>query len=67
MLALAYQLRRNSKFPYFPGVVGGETKIKAKLSPAKAGAWAELGKIMKLIMHNFDCSQAFDTAMLHIY
>ena len=53
MLALAYQLRQNSKFPYFPGVggwvmgggwVGGETKIKAKLSPAKAGAWAELGK-----------------------
>jgi hypothetical protein len=24
--------------------VGGETKIKAKLSPVKAGAWAELGK-----------------------
>jgi hypothetical protein len=23
----------------------GETKIKAKLSPAKAGAWAELGNI----------------------
>jgi hypothetical protein len=23
----------------------GETKIKAKLSPALAGAWAELGKI----------------------
>ena len=50
MLALAYQLRRNSKFPYFPGVggggwVGGETKIKAKLSPAKAGAWAKLGNI----------------------
>ena len=48
MLALAYQLRQNSKFPYFPGVVGGwwvggETKIKAKLSPAKAGVWAELG------------------------
>ena len=26
------------------GWVGGETKIKAKLSPAEAGAWAELGK-----------------------
>ena len=23
--------------------MGGKTKIKAKLSPAKAGAWAELG------------------------
>ena len=46
--------RLNSQFPYFPGWVGGwwvvvvggwgEIKIKAKLSPAKAGAWAELGK-----------------------
>jgi hypothetical protein len=28
-------------------VVGwGEIEIKAKLSPAKAGAWAELGKII---------------------
>ena len=26
----------------------GETKIKAKLSPAGAGAWAELGKKKKL-------------------
>ena len=34
---------------YFPGWVGGwgEIEIKAKLSPAKAGAWAELGKQKK--------------------
>ena len=46
-------MRLNFKFTYFPGwvvgwlggwVVGwGEIEIKAKLSPAKAGAWAELG------------------------
>ena len=30
--------------------VGGETKIKAKLSPAKAGAWAELGNKILYIM-----------------
>jgi hypothetical protein len=24
--------------------VGGQIEMKAKLSPAKAGAWAELGK-----------------------
>ena len=43
MLALAYQLRQNSKFPYFPGVGGWWVKLKIKLlSPAKAGA--ELGK-----------------------
>jgi hypothetical protein len=28
----------------------GEIKIKAKLSPAKAGAWAELGKKTPLIV-----------------
>ena len=46
---LVYLLRLNFKFRYFPGWVGGlvgrwgEIEIKAKLSPAKAGAWAELG------------------------
>ena len=48
MLALVYRLRQNSKFLYFPGVVvggWGETKIKAIISPAEAGAWAELGNI----------------------
>ena len=35
------------------GYVVGEIKIKAKLSPAGAGAWAELGKIkLKLISEN---------------
>jgi putative salt-induced outer membrane protein YdiY len=53
MLALAYQLRQNFKFPYFPGWwVGGETKIKAKLSPAKAGAWAELSNNAVNIGHS---------------
>ena len=27
----------------------GEIEIKAKLRPAKAGAWAELGKIVMMI------------------
>lgn len=43
-----FQLGLNFKFSYFPRwVLGGwgETKIKAKLSPAKAGAWAEFGDI----------------------
>jgi hypothetical protein len=49
-----YQLKLNFKFYYFPGWVGGgwvggwvggwgEIEIKAKLSPAEAGVWAELG------------------------
>ena len=36
MLALAYQLRQNSKFPYFPGVGGGwVVKLKVKLNSAQ--------------------------------
>ena len=41
MLALAYQLRRNPKFPYFPGVGGGwvvggwVVKLKLKLNSAQ--------------------------------
>jgi hypothetical protein len=73
MLPLVYQLRLNSKFAYFPGVggwvgggwwvggwVGGETKIKAKLSPAEAGAWAELGNM--LVLHT--CIQCKKKALL---
>ena len=33
--------------------MGGETKIKAKLSPVKAGVWAELGK------NNYECDPKF--------
>ena len=43
---MVYLLRLNFKFSYFPGVgVGGWVRVenKAKLSPAGAGAWAELG------------------------
>ena len=36
--------------------MGGETKIKAKLSPAEAGAWAELGNY-KLILFTIISAQ----------
>ena len=55
-LAMVYILRLNFKFHYFPGwVVGGwgEIKNKAKLSPARAGAWAELGNKMTKISNPF--------------
>ena len=43
---MLYLLRLNFKFRYFPGG-GGWVRVenKAKLSPAGAGAWAELGKM----------------------
>ena len=54
-LAKPGQLRLNFKFRYFPGGVGGggwvrEIENKAKLSPAGAGAWAELGKKSMIIV-----------------
>jgi hypothetical protein len=50
---MVYLFRLNFKFRYFPGWVGGWVGVggwvrvenKAKLSPAGAGAWTELGKI----------------------
>ena len=55
MLALAYQLRRNSKFPYFPGVGGGGwvvvfgwvVKLKLKLNSAQLKL--ELGLSLAII------------------
>ena len=46
---MVYLMRLNFKFRYFPGGVGGggwvrEVENKAKLSPAGAEAWTELGK-----------------------
>ena len=56
---MVYLLRLNFKFRYFPGGVGGgwvrEIENKAKLSPAGAGAWAELGKNGKWIDNLGNC------------
>ena len=50
MLALAYQLRQNSNFPYFPGVGGWVVKLKLKLNSAQLKL--ELGlSLAKTIMN----------------
>jgi hypothetical protein len=51
MLALAYQLRQNSKFPYFPRVVvvGGGWVVKLKLKLNSAQLKLELGLSLAII------------------
>ena len=54
MLALAYQLRQNSKFPYFPRVGGWWVKLKLKLNTAQLKL--ELGLSLAIIPKIVDTS-----------